>query len=1074
MPSSPPPHVSTAKKRQLTFRIAAGFGVVLLVVALCLSVIAQVATSQASMAPAEAMRLRGQIVWLGLLTIVISAIVAWVVARQIGEPLRKFANTLTPENFLSSDGGKMVIQADYAELEQLSRNMHVLAFEVRERETSLQRSERKFRATFDLMEVGLAHIDIEGQYVLVNEKFAEMTGYTAEELIGKPYFATALPEDRSIGTRLGDQLKTQRLHLPKVERRMVRRDGSMMWVRRSTTIMRDDEGNFEYALAVMEDISNYHAAQQTLRAVNESLKAIVQTSPLAIHSISPNGIVTLWNPAAEKMFGVSEDAVLGKPSPLEIGVDKEKNRLMREGILNGEVFHNVEMLRKHPDGHDIEISVSAAPLRGAEQEAVGILITCADVSAIKLVARQLDDQLHFTEELLEVIPNPIFYKDADGRYIGFNRAWENFYGMRREDMKGKFPTDRATGETDLQLLGEDLEVLDAGSTVSYEETTTNAQGESRRLVKQISSFADKAGKSAGLIGILTDITDIKQAEQALARTETRFRSLTESAMDIVTLLDEDGLILYQSPSVKHILGYDPQMMVGRSQFEIVHRDDVEGMRARFAQLLLDKSMTEAFEFRARATDGTWHTLESIGKNCLDVANVNGIVVNTRDVTERKAILRQVEHIAFHDSLTGLPNRSLMQDRIAQAVERALRTRRKFAVMFLDVDNFKNVNDSLGHDVGDALLQQIAARLTASVRSVDTIARQGGDEFIVLLDEIESQQAASRIAQKILDSLRVPFQLADTQQHVSSSIGVALYPEDGRDAKTLLKNADTAMFHGKSLGKNNYQFFTSQMNIAVKRRAMLESNLRGAVAAGSFWLAYQPQVDLNTGEIVALEALVRWHSEENGTMMPGEFIPLAEETGLIAEIGEWVLREACRQNTAWQRAGLPKRRMAVNLSARQLEDARFIDILGDIMLETQYDPRELELEVTESSVMRRGEGSVQLLNQIASLGIHLSIDDFGTGYSSLSYLKRLPISKLKIDQSFVRDITIDPNDTAIVVAIINMARSLDLDVIAEGIETAGQLTLLRAKGCAVGQGFYFSVPKAAADLTPMLEKHSLFD
>ena len=545
-------------------------------------------------------------------------------------------------------------------------------------------------------------------------------------------------------------------------------------------------------------------------------------------------------------------------------------------------------------------------------------------------------------------------------------------------------------------------------------------------------------------------------------------------MDIVTVLDEKGVILYQSPSVKHLLGYEPREMIGRSQFDLVHDDDIALMRSMFHELIVHGEMSQPIEFRVRTRAGIWRTLESIGKNCLAIPEVRGIIVNTRDVTDRKAIQQRMQHLAYHDALTNLPNRSLMQDRISQAISRAERSTTQFAVMFIDIDNFKNINDTLGHDVGDELLRQIATRLTNSVRAHDTIARQGGDEFIVLLDPLEGQQGATRVAQKILDALRAAFSVGGTEQHVSGSIGIGLYPDDGQDAPTLLKNADTAMFHSKAQGKNTYQFFTPQMNIAVKRRAALESNLRAAVKNGDFSLVYQPQIDLNSGEIVALEALVRWISPHSGTIMPSEFIPLAEETGLINDIGQWVLREACNQAKRWLDAGMPRRRVAVNLSARQLADKGFVELLANILDETKLDPSLLELEITESQVMRRGEGSISRLNEIADMGIQLAVDDFGTGYSSLSYLKRLPISKLKIDQSFVRDITIDPNDTAIVVAIISMAKSLDLDIIAEGIETAGQLTLLRAKGCRVGQGFYFSVPMSAVDLAPLLSATSVFD
>jgi diguanylate cyclase (GGDEF)-like protein len=437
------------------------------------------------------------------------------------------------------------------------------------------------------------------------------------------------------------------------------------------------------------------------------------------------------------------------------------------------------------------------------------------------------------------------------------------------------------------------------------------------------------------------------------------------------------------------------------------------------------------------------------------------------------IEQRIQHLAYHDNLTGLPNRSLLQDRLARSIARAERSGRKVGVLFVDLDNFKNINDTLGHDVGDELLRQVSRRLTECVRLEDTIARQGGDEFIVLLDSLEDSRGASVVALKILTSLRQPFQLGAAEQHVSGSIGISVYPEDGRDPQTLMRNADTAMFHGKGLGKNTYQYFTAQMNIAVKRRMTLESALRRAVMQKDFVLHYQPQIDLETGEILAVEALVRWKTEDSGMVMPGDFIPLAEETGLINEIGEWVLQEGCRQAKEWQDMGLPRTRMAINLSARQFGDRAFLDMVTRVLAETQLDPSWLELEVTESQVMRQTEGMIMLLNRLSEMGVHLAIDDFGTGYSSLSYLKRLPIQKLKIDQSFIRDITVDPNDTAIVVAIINMARSLDLETIAEGVETAGQLALLRSKGCRVGQGFYFSAPVRAEALYPLLRQNNLY-
>jgi diguanylate cyclase (GGDEF)-like protein/PAS domain S-box-containing protein len=572
---------------------------------------------------------------------------------------------------------------------------------------------------------------------------------------------------------------------------------------------------------------------------------------------------------------------------------------------------------------------------------------------------------------------------------------------------------------------------------------------------------------------VTDVTRYKETERALEASEARFRVLTESSIDLISVLDAEGHIQYQSPALKHLLGYDPAATVGHNVSEYVHRDDIEHVRATLKRVVEASQTNQPAEFRLRHRDGMWRTFETLGTNCLANPHIHGVVFNSRDVTDRKVIQQRIQHLAYHDNLTGLPNRSLLQDRLAHSIARAERAGKKVGVLFIDLDNFKNINDTLGHDVGDELLRQVARRLSECVRLEDTIARQGGDEFIVLLDGLDDSRGASLVAQKILNSLRMAFVLGGSDQHVSGSVGIALFPEDGRDAQTLMKNADTAMFHGKTQGKNTYQYFTQQMNVAVKRRMTLESALRRAVMNRDFVLHYQPQIDLDTGEILAVEALVRWKTEDGGTVSPGDFIPLAEETGLINEIGEWVLREACRQAREWQSMGLPRRRMAVNLSARQFSDRGFLDMVTRVLAETALDPACLELEITESQVMRQTEGMIMLLNKLSEMGVQLAIDDFGTGYSSLSYLKRLPIQKLKIDQSFVRDITVDPNDTAIVVAIINMAKSLDLDTIAEGVETAGQLALLRSKGCHVGQGYYFSAPVRAEVLYPLLKQNNLY-
>ncbi len=1057
----------------LKLRIVAGFSAMTLAVALMMGVITARILSDAGLPPEVENGLRRELLLWGFGAVIVAGLLGLIFARRISEPLRRLTDELRRKEFPDL-ADTIQVRHEFLELEQLSLSIRAMARSVRSRDVELSASERKFREAFDLVGIGLTQVDTEGRFLVVNRRFCEMLGYSAEELTGKRFIDITHPDDQPADEAMLHAIVSKGLPLTvNREKRYIRKDGSILWAKRSGVVVRDAAGMPVYALGSVEDVSNYHAAQATLTALNESLNAIVKTSPLAIYSVTPNGVVTLWNPAAERIFDMKESAVLGKPSPIWM-TSKEAAADIRLRVLRGETVHNVEITWTGDDKDAREISLSAAPLRGAQNEVVGILVTASDITDATRTTRALDQQLRFMRELLEVIPSPIFYKGANGRYLGFNRAWETFFSKRREDWIGSTPADLLSPAHAISAELEDAELLISGRTIAAEDVIADGNGNKRHIIRHISRFTNTDGSPAGIIGVLTDFTDFKQVTQALEASEGRFKALTESAMDIVTVLDARGIILYQSPSVTHLLGHDPHEMIGRSQFDLIHRDDVEAMRSMFHELIVRGQMTQPIEFRVRTKAGAWRTLESIGKNCLDIPEVRGIIVNTRDVTDRKAIQQRIQHLAYHDALTNLPNRSLMQDRISQAIGRAERSTKRFAVMFIDIDNFKNINDTLGHDVGDELLRQVATRLTDCVRAHDTIARQGGDEFIVLLDQLEGHLGATRVAQKILDALRAAFSVGGADQHVSGSIGIALFPDDGHDAPTLLKNADTAMFHGKAQGKNTYQFFTSQMNIAVKRRAAMESNLRAAVKNGDFSLVYQPQIDLNSGEIVALEALVRWASSHSGTIMPSEFIPLAEETGLINDIGEWVLREACLQAKKWLDAGMPRRRIAINLSARQLADKRFVELLASVLDETKLDPSLLELEITESQVMRQGEGSISRLNEISGMGIQLAVDDFGTGYSSLSYLKRLPISKLKIDQSFVRDITIDPNDTAIVVAIISMAKSLDLEVIAEGIETAGQLTLLRAKGCRVGQGFYFSVPMSADDLAPLLAATSVFD
>ncbi len=444
-------------------------------------------------------------------------------------------------------------------------------------------------------------------------------------------------------------------------------------------------------------------------------------------------------------------------------------------------------------------------------------------------------------------------------------------------------------------------------------------------------------------------------------------------------------------------------------------------------------------------------------------------IEAHKLTEQvQAAKVQLDHLAHHDVLTDLPNRILLQDRLGQAIELAYRQDRQFAVLFMDLDQFKHINDSLGHAVGDQLLRSVAQRLVDCVRHSDTVSRQGGDEFVLLLPYIEYAEDVALSAQKMLAALALPHRIGRHDLHIGASIGISIYPDDGQDVETLIKCADSAMYHAKESGRNNYKFFEQSMNVQAVERQAIEGGLRRALERQEFVLHYQPKINLHSGAIVGVEALIRWQHPERGLVSPAQFVPIAEDCGLILPIGRWVLHEACLQARAWLQAGLPPIIIAVNTSAPEFRAKDFLENIRAILDDTRLEPRYLELELTESILMRDAESTDSVLHALADLGVKLAIDDFGTGYSSLSYLRKFPIDTLKIDQSFVKQMTSNPDDAAIVGAVIGMAKSLRLRVIAEGVETPEQSAFLLARDCDEGQGYYFGRPVAAEALATLLQ------
>jgi diguanylate cyclase (GGDEF)-like protein/PAS domain S-box-containing protein len=567
------------------------------------------------------------------------------------------------------------------------------------------------------------------------------------------------------------------------------------------------------------------------------------------------------------------------------------------------------------------------------------------------------------------------------------------------------------------------------------------------------------GRGARSIGTIADISGRRQIEDALKVSERRYRALFERNLAGVYRSTLDGRILDCNESFARIFGYVSREEVLRQvawDFYVKPED----REAAIAKLVERQSLTN-YELCLRRKDGSlvWvlqnENLAEGPDGLLSV--IEGTVI---DISERKRAEEQVKHLAFHDPLTNLPNRLLFNDRLTLAVAQAHRHNQRLAVLFLDLDRFKTINDSLGHSVGDELLRQVAERIQEHVREGDTVARLGGDEFTLLVPGISAEEDAAKIARKICEAVHDPFWIDGRELFVTTSVGVSVYPSDGHDTETLVRNADSAMYRAKEQGRDNYQLYTPAMNAKAVERLSLESRLRQAIANDELELHFQPFIDLRTAELLGAEALVRWRHPELGLIPPMDFIPLAELSGLIVPIGEWVLRTACAEARKWHKKGFPHLTVSVNLSSRQFQQSDLVSQVSQALDESGLEADKLDLEITESNAMQNAEHSINTLWGLKRQGVRISMDDFGTGYSSLNYLKRFPIDRIKLDQSFVRDLPSDKDDAAIAMAVIAMGRSLELVVIAEGVETEEQLAFLKGQNCDQLQGFLLSRPLAA--------------
>ena len=666
---------------------------------------------------------------------------------------------------------------------------------------------------------------------------------------------------------------------------------------------------------------------------------------------------------------------------------------------------------------------------------------------------------------LEHAPVAMLTVDVTGRCLAAEGAALGLIGRLPTDLIG-MPLLSICDEHQ-PTVGAALRRALAGDTL----TSTVESLKGRILDTWFAALRDADGAVNGAIVVATDITERWTAERELERREAKFRALVQHSSDMTVVVDRKGLVLYSSPAAERRLGFHAGDDLRGSSGWLVDADDRDTSLRTFIAVRNTPGAVERMEGRIRLVDGTWCHVEAFLTNLYDEPAVAGIVCNMRDITERKAAEQQLLWQAFHDPLTGLPNRALFLDRLTGALARSERRGSAVAVLFLDIDRFKVINESLGHDAGDGLLRSLARRLAGALRPDDTVARFGGDEFTVLCEGVDVDRDPMTIAERLSTALSAPFAVGDREVFLSTSIGIAVATGTTAFPETMLRDADAAMYRAKERGRNRFELFDEAMRDRAVERMDTEHALHRAVELAQLRLHYQPIIDLGTGSIVGVEALVRWEHPGLGLLQPDQFIPLAEETGLIVAVGEWVLREACWQVRQWDQALRlpPAFTVNVNLSAGQLSRPRLPKTVQAAIERAHIDPARLTLEITESTLMCEPEAAIATLRDLKSIGVSLCVDDFGTGYSSLSYLKRLPIDALKVDQSFVGGLAVDVEDRAITEAVVTLAHTLGLGAVAEGVEDDRQLSQLRRLGCDGAQGFLFSKPVNATEAEELLSR-----
>jgi diguanylate cyclase (GGDEF)-like protein/PAS domain S-box-containing protein len=799
------------------------------------------------------------------------------------------------------------------------------------------------------------------------------------------------------------------------------------------------------------------------------LASIVECSEDAIIGKTMDGLITSWNRAAEKMYGYTAAEAIGRHLSLLLPPERQaETRALMERIGNGLPVECLETQRLTKAGCVLDVSLSISPIRDAKGQITGASAIARDIT----LRKRSEEQLKLQSAALEAAANAIVITDFDGTIVWVNRAFTVMTGYSEKEVLGKNPRLLKSEEQPESYYATLWSTISSGAVWKGEIVNRRKDGttyiEEMTITPVTRNVSNPANKY--FVAITQDISERKRSEEMLQNSENKYRVLFEDAADANWLMDETGFLDCNSAALE-MFGYSAGApMLHPADISPPNQPDGTPSRTAADQKIADAFLhgKKRFEWLHQRKNGNVFPAEV----CLTALTLSGrptLLATVRDITDRKVAEARIQYLAYYDALTGLPNRTLLQDRLAKTLAGARRQKDKVALLFLDLDGFKNINDSLGHSVGDLLLQEVAERLKTWGREQDTVARLGGDEFLIMLTNVTDVPDAAVAAERLMDAMTAEFVVQGHLLKVSCSIGISIFPEHGKDCDTLIKNADAAMYNAKECGRNNFRFFTEDMNTQVVERLTLENSLRLALEREELFLVYQPQMDMATRKVTGLEALLRWQHPELGLVPPDKFIRIAENSGLIVPIGEWVLRTACAQAQQWQQEGLPAVTVAVNVSAIQFRQEGFCGLIRNVLCDTGLAPQYLELELTESLLLANADLMLSVIQELKAMGLTLAIDDFGTGYSSFSYLRQFRVSKLKIDRSFIRDVAVNADDAAITAAIISIAKSLKLKVIAEGVENEAQMTFLRAHQCDEIQGYYFSKPLAVDKVAEHLRR-----